>query len=128
AIRPASVTPDELLVAGPVDRISYDDAQRLAYRPAVPGERYGPLWATYWFRISASVPAAWAERRADLIWATRAESTLWIDGRSVQGLHGVDWHQRPDATVLSPAHGGEHLELHVELACNGLFGRLEHAP
>jgi alpha-mannosidase len=128
AIRPASVTPDELLVAGPVDRISYDDAQRLAYRPAVPGERYGPLWATYWFRISASVPATWAERRVDLIWATRAESTVWIDGRSVQGLHGVDWHQRPDATVLSPGHGGEQLELHVELACNGLFGRLEHAP
>ena len=128
AIRPASVAPGELLVAGPVDRISFDEAQGLAYRPAVPGERYGPLWATYWFRVSATVPAAWAERRVDLIWATQAESTLWIDGRSVQGLHGVDWHQRPDATVLPAARGGEQLELHVELACNGLFGRLEQAP
>ena len=128
AIRPATVAPDRLLVAGPVDRISYDDAQRLDYRMAEPGERYGPLWATYWFRISATVPDAWTGRRVDLVWATRAESTLWIDGRSVQGLHGVEWHQRPDATVLGRAAGGERLELQVELACNGLFGRLEQAP
>ena len=35
----------------PVDRISYDEAQRLDYRPAALGERFGPLWATYWFRV-----------------------------------------------------------------------------
>ncbi len=128
AIRPAAVASDRLLDAGPGGRISYDDAQRLDYRAAEPGERYGPLWATYWFRISATVPDAWAGRRVALLWATHAESTLWIDGRSVQGLHGVDWHQRPDATVLGSAAGGEHVELQVELACNGLFGRLEQAP
>ena len=128
AIRPASVAIDSLRVAGPVGRISYDEAQQLAYRPVVPGARYGPLWATYWFRLGATIPAAWAGRRVDLIWATDAESTLWIDGRSVQGLHGTEWHQRPDATVLSTAEGGEQLELQIELACNGLFGRLERAP
>ena len=128
AIRPETVMPDKLLVAGPVDRISYDEAQGLDFRAAVPGERYGPLWATYWFRLAATVPAAWAGRRVDLIWATRAESTLWVDGRSIQGLHGVEWEQRPDATVLAAAAGGERVDVQLELACNGLFGRLERAP
>jgi len=128
AIHPATAAPDELLVAGPVGRISYEEAQRLDYRPAAPGERLGPLWATYWFRLRAHVPADWQGRRVDLLWASRAESTLWLDGRAVQGLHGVEWHQRPDATVTRSARGGETLELAVELACNGLFGELGAPP
>jgi alpha-mannosidase len=128
AVRPETVAPGELLVAGPVDRIRYDEAQALDYRPAQPGERYGPLWATYWFRLAATVPEQWAGRRVDLLWATRAESTLWMAGRPVQGLHGTEPHQRPDATVLASAAGGERVDLAVELACNGLFGRLDRSP
>jgi alpha-mannosidase len=127
-VRPETVAPDELLVAGPVDRISYDEARRLDYRPAVSGERYGPLWATYWCRMGATVPAGWAGRRVDLLWNSAAESTLWVDGRALQGLHGTDPRERPDATVLEPARGGEHVELTIELACNGLFGRLGSPP
>jgi alpha-mannosidase len=127
-VRPETVAPDELLVAGPVDRISYDEAQRLDYRPAVAGERYGPLWATYWFRLGATVPEHWAARRVDLLWQSAAESTLWIDGRAVQGLHGTDPRERPDATVLEAARGGENVELAIELACNGLFGRMGSPP
>jgi len=121
-VRPETVAPDELLVAGPVDRISYDAAQQLEYRPAVPGERYGPLWATYWFRLGATLPEQWAGRRVDLIWASPAESTLWIDGSSIQGLHGTAAHERPDATVPDSALGAGRIELAIELACNGLFG------
>jgi alpha-mannosidase len=128
AIRPETVTADELLVAGPVDRIPYDEAQALDYRPAEAGERYGPLWATYWFRLAATVPERWAGRRVDLLWGTRAESTLWLDRRPVQGLHGTEPHQRPDATVVTAARGGERIELALELACNGLFGRLDRPP
>jgi alpha-mannosidase len=128
AIRPETIAPDELLVAGPVDRISWEEAQALDYRPVEQGERLEPLWATYWFRLAATVPGHWAGRRVDLLWATRAESTLWIDGRSVQGLHGTEPHQRPDATVLERARGGERVELSLELACNGLFGRLDRPP
>jgi alpha-mannosidase len=128
AIHPEAVAPDELLVAGPVDRIPLAEARRLDYRPAAPGERLGPLWATYWFRLRATIPPAWDDRRVDLLWASRAESTLWIDGRAAQGLHGTDWHQRPDATVALRARGGEALELWIELACNGLFGRLDAPP
>jgi alpha-mannosidase len=119
---------DELLVAGPVDRIPVEEAATLDYRAAQVGERLGPLWATYWFRVRATVPDAWRGRRVDLLWASRAESTLWIDGRSIQGLHGPDFTRRPDALLLEQARGGEQLEVAIELACNGLFGQLEAPP
>jgi alpha-mannosidase len=127
-VYPEQRAPDELLIAGPVDRIPVEDAAALDYRPAQPGERLGPLWATYWFRVRATVPDEWRGRRVDLLWAASAESTLWIDGRSIQGLHGSDRAQRPDALLLEHARGGEHLELAIELACNGLFGQLDAPP
>ena len=58
-IYPDSRPADAVLVAGPVDRISWDEAQALEYRPAEIGERFGPLWATYWFRVRATVPEEW---------------------------------------------------------------------
>jgi alpha-mannosidase len=128
AVRPEVVEPDELLVAGPVDRIPYAEARELEYEPTQPGRRLGPLWATYWFRVAATIPPAWDGRRVDLLWRSRAESALWIDGRVVQGLHGTEPHQRPDATVAEHARGGERVELEIELACNGLFGKLDPLP
>jgi alpha-mannosidase len=120
--------PDELLVAGPVGRIPYDEAAGLDYRPAQLCERLGPLWATYWFRLAATLPDEWRGARVDLLWQTTAETTLWRDGRAVQGLHGIEPTQRPDATVLDEARGGERVELALELACNGLFGQQEAPP
>jgi alpha-mannosidase len=78
--------------------------------------------------VRATVPEEWRGRRVDLYWATAAESTLWIEGRSVQGLHGSDRGQRPDALLVEQARGGERLEAAIELACNGLFGQLEAPP
>ena len=116
--------PDELLVAGPVDRIDLDDADRLDYRPSRLGERFGPLWATYWFQVRATVPQEWRGERVDLLWVSHSEATLWMDGRPVQGLNTSPDGARPDAMVLASAAGGERLDLRVELACNGLFGEL----
>src|SRR5262249_46671833 len=82
--------PDELLVAGPVGGISHDEAAALDYRRARLGARLGPLWATYWFRLSAKVPDEWRGTRVDLLWRTTAETTVWRDGRAVQGLHGIE--------------------------------------
>jgi alpha-mannosidase len=113
----------DLLVAGPVDRIGRDQAQSLDYRPAELGQRFGPLWATYWFRGSAEVPQAWAGQRVDLLWDSASEATLWLDGVPAQGLN----RHHQDAVLASPAAGGERVELEVELACNGLFGEQEAA-
>jgi alpha-mannosidase len=116
--------PDSLRVAGPVDRIPPGDAEELEYRNAELGERFGPLWATYWFRVEATVPAEWAGERVDLLWVSHSEATLWIDGRPVHGLNSSPGGARVDAPVLDPAAGGERLDLRVELACNGKFGEL----
>jgi alpha-mannosidase len=116
--------PDQLLVAGPVDRIDPGDAELLDYRPCELGERFGPLWATYWFRVRATVPREWRGGRVDLLWVSHSEATLWRDGRPLQGLNTSPDGARPDAMVLASAAGGDRLDLRVELACNGLFGEL----
>jgi len=112
---------DELLVGPPVDRIDRADALALPYRPHEPGERFGPLWTTFWFRGRATVPGEWEGRRVDLLWETPAEATLWLDGVAAQGLNR---HHR-DALLAQPSVGGAELAFEVELACNGLFGKLD---
>ena len=116
--------PGSLRVAGPVDRVSPEEAERLDYRDAELGERFGPLWATYWFRVEATVPEEWAGERVDLLWVSHSEATLWIGARPVQGLNSSPQGARIDAPVLEPAAGGERLDLRVEMACNGKFGAL----
>ena len=120
-VRPERHAVDELLVAGPVDRISWEEAQQLDYRPADLGERFGPLWATYWFRVRATVPEEWSGRRAELLWSSLSEAALWIDGRVVQGLNTDGDGERPDAVIARSAEPGP-VELWVEVACNGMFG------
>ena len=112
---------DSVLVAGPVDRISWDEAQALSYRPAQAGERFGPLWATYWFRVSATVPEEWRGERVDLLFVSHSEAALWRDGAIVQGLNTGGGGERPDAVLAAAAEPGA-IELQIELACNGMFG------
>ncbi len=126
---------DELLVSERQDeRISYDAAQALKkWRPAQIGEQFGPLWSTYWFRAKVQLPKGWAGRRVDLLWASHSEATLWMDGKSVQGLNhtpmSFDKSTRPDAILLQRAKGGETLKFQLEMACNKLFGYDEnYAP
>src|SRR5262249_4585300 len=81
-------------------------------------------WATYWFQVAATVPPEWAGARVDLLWVSHSEATLWRDGRPLQGLNTSPDGARVDAMVLDRAAGDERLDLRVELACNGLFGRM----
>ena len=127
-VRADARSPDRLLVAGPVDRIPAAEAERLEYRPAALGEQFGPLWATYWFRVEATVPPEWAGERVDLLWVSHSEATLWIDGRPAQGLNATRGGARTDALLLDRADGGEHLDLRVEMACNAAFGTLVERP
>jgi alpha-mannosidase len=119
-IYPETRTVDELLVSPRVGRIAWADAQRLEYRRAELGERFGPLWATYWFRVRATVPDEWRRARVDLLWQSGSEATLWRDGRVVVGLN----RHHAEATLVEAAQPGE-VACEVELACNGLFGRQE---
>ena len=109
---------DRLEVSPQVDRISWGKAQQLDYRTATIGERFGPVWATFWFRLTATVPSEWAGAQVDLIWMTGNESLLWLDGRAAQGLVDGSGHMRPVAALVDRATGGERVEAQIELACN----------
>src|SRR5205823_2672144 len=87
---------EDLLVSGPAQRISFADAQSLCeFKSAKPGDQFGPAWATFWFRANVPVPAEWKGSRVDLLWDSQSEATLWVDGRSVQGLNMTSG-DRPD--------------------------------
>src|SRR5690242_9501719 len=123
----AEVRPvDRILVRERTDRIPYSAAQSLPYRPTRPGEQFGPLWATFWFRCEADVPQSWAGSRVDLLWESHSEAMLWMNGRSIQGLN-QDPEQRyrddrPDAILIPQARGGETVSFEIEMACNRMFG------
>ncbi|MEA2286230.1 MAG: alpha-mannosidase, partial [Solirubrobacteraceae bacterium] len=113
---------ERMALSGPTERIDHAAAQHLPYRDVALGEPLGPLFATYWLRVEATVPETWAGSRVDLLLDTRSEATLWLDGRAVQGLNSAASQPRPDATVLPSATGGERLRLELEIACNDPFG------
>jgi alpha-mannosidase len=119
-----AVAPERLAVAGPVDRIEPAEAELLDYRDCELGETFGPLWATYWFKVEATVPERWQGERVDLLWVSHSEATLWDGGRALQGLNTSPDGARVDAMLRQAAAAAERLDLRVELACNGLFGQL----
>lgn len=119
---------DRLRIAGPVDRISHEAAQALDYRDAPLGLALGPLWATWWLQVEATVPPEWEGEQVDLLLVTHSEATLWLDGRPVQGLMTSPQFQRPAAMLTECARAGEPLRAELEIACNGLFGWAELHP
>src|SRR3954453_11561426 len=121
-IHPERAPVASLELAGPVGRIEPATADALGYRAVALGAELGPLFATYWLRVGATVPEAWAGARVDLLADTRSEATLWVDGRAVQGLNSAAAQARPDATLLPSARGGETLRFSLEIAGNDPFG------
>jgi alpha-mannosidase len=121
-VYPERMPVTDLTVAGPVERISYQEAQGLTgFGPAKLGDSFGPLWATHWFRGRVTVPDAWAGTRVDVLWDSQSEAALWLEGRSAQGLNMTQG-DRPDAILCDRCKGGETIEFQVEMACNVKFG------
>ncbi len=114
--------PLQVEVAGPVDRITYEEAQKLQYQPARIGMPLAPQWSTYWFRLRGTVPEAWRGKPVDLLFITHGECLLWRDGKPVQGLTyvpGDSWSgaDRKDARLYDLPQDGN-LYLEVEAASN----------
>src|SRR3954470_11655134 len=112
-IHPEAIAPDALLVSERTGRISHAEAQQLAYRPAEIGEAFGPQWATYWFRLAATVPDAWAGRPVELVWDSGCEALLFRDGAPVQGLVKGGGYDRTTVPLGTPTG---RLELAIEMA------------
>ncbi len=119
---PEAVPADRLLVSERTERIGWHAAQALTYRDAELGEAFGPQWATYWFRIAATIPEAWAGAVVELAWDSGSEATLWRDGEPLQGLNAGATARRTEARLTGAAAGGERVEVAVEMACNSWMG------
>ena len=118
AIYPEREAALSIEMAGPTDRIGHAAAQGLDYRPVALGQALGPLWATYWFRVTARVPQEWRGARVDLWWDSRSEALLRLNGVTAQGLNIY----RHAATLTPRASGGETITFEIEVACNRSFG------
>jgi alpha-mannosidase len=100
------------------DPVPFAAAAKAAYTPVKPGFQWGPVWSTAWFRITGRVPASMSGRTVGLRFSTDTEALLWKDGSPHHGLDA----NRDFVRVFTPARGGEDVLLHVEAACNHLFG------
>ncbi|PAW79890.1 MAG: hypothetical protein B9S32_00765 [Verrucomicrobia bacterium Tous-C9LFEB] len=115
-----------------VSRISYAEAMRLKYTPVRAKQEFGPRFSTYWFKIQGVIPRAWRQGTVDLIFNTRSEGTIWLDGKPVQGLNPagpIDWPLSNRIDFRLPSNVVRHgkFELAVEMSCNQLFGYAGHA-
>ena len=82
----------------PADGEPVPVAQALAaeYAPARVGDRWGPPWATAWFRVTGTVPPEWAGRRVEAVFdlgfvadwpGSQAEALVYdLEGRPVKGI------------------------------------------
>ncbi|WP_017555700.1 alpha-mannosidase [Nocardiopsis baichengensis] len=94
------------------------------YRPAGPGEPWGPPWGTTWFRIRGRVPEAWAGRTVEAVVdlgfdghmpGFQCEGLAYTaDGAVVKGLSPRNRWLR----VASSAQAGQPVEYFVEAAAN----------
>jgi alpha-mannosidase len=114
-------------VAGPVDRITYDDAQKLTYKPAEIGMKIDPLWATFWFRVNADLPEAWKNKTVAIRFNTRSEGLVWIDGKPYQGVNYLDYQPwgdegRIDVRLPETMVKSGKVAAQIEVTCNGMFG------
>lgn len=105
----------------PGDEPDYPRAAAAAYTPVDLGWTWGPRWSTTWFRLTGEAPPSMRGQTVALRFSSGTEALLWSSGgEPVQGLDV----NRDAAVLFTPAHGGEHVRLLIEAACNHPFGVL----
>ncbi|EGG21717.1 alpha-mannosidase [Cavenderia fasciculata] len=112
-----------LKVSEKCDRITFDESQSLKYESCKVGKVFGPSWSSFWFQVSIDVPQSMKGEEVHFLWNSSSEALIWRDGAPIQGLTGGTWvDKRIEYKLFDVAEGGEHVELVIEMACNGMFG------
>ncbi|MFF2847909.1 alpha-mannosidase [Streptomyces sp. NPDC058001] len=93
-------------------------------RPIAPGTPWGTPWGTSWFKVTGTVPSAWAGRTVEAVLdlgftprtpGFQCEGLVHLpDGTPVKGLHPRNAYVR----VGAPVAGGEHVDWRIEAASN----------
>lgn len=84
-----------------------------SFSPVQLGWRWGPVWSTAWFRITADVPESLKDQSLAIQFSSGTEATFWHDGTP---WHGLD--ENRDLVRLDPSMlGSGGLEFLIEAAC-----------
>ncbi|MFB9464710.1 alpha-mannosidase [Streptomyces cinereospinus] len=132
AVYPESVPLDVAVWHAPGEPVPVAEGLAAEPRPIEVGTRWGAPWGTSWFRVTGTVPLAWAGRTVEALLdlgfdegmpGFQCEGLVYRpDGTPVKGLNPRNQWVR----VGAPAEGGEEVRLHIEAASNPVV--LGHPP
>ncbi|CAN6674546.1 alpha-mannosidase [Trichomonascus vanleenenianus] len=105
-------------------RPPFKEAVKNTFRPASIGEKFGPSWATHWFRVQIKVPDSWPKKQEVLFnWDCGNEGLIFTeDGRVVVGLSGEE---RQEWIIPPSWNDGKWHTFYIETGCNGMFGNAD---
>ncbi|CAM5605172.1 alpha-mannosidase [Streptomyces viridochromogenes] len=132
AVYPESVPLDVAVWHAPDEPVPVAEGLAATPEPIHVGARWGAPWGTSWFRVSGTVPEAWAGRTVEALLdlgfdenmpGFQCEGLVYRpDGTPVKGLNPRNQWVR----VAAPAEGGEEVRLHIEAASNPVI--LDYHP
>ncbi|MFE7974921.1 alpha-mannosidase [Streptomyces shenzhenensis] len=132
AVYPESVPLDVAVWHAPGEPVPVEEGLAAAPEPVEVGARWGAPWGTSWFRVTGTVPEAWAGRTVEALLdlgfdenmpGFQCEGLVYRpDGTPVKGLNPRNQWVR----VGAPVTGGEQVRLHIEAASNPVI--LDYRP
>ncbi|MEU6547229.1 glycoside hydrolase family 38 C-terminal domain-containing protein [Streptomyces sp. NPDC046859] len=132
AVYPESVPLDVAVWHAPGEPVPVAEGLAATPEPIGVGARWGAPWGTSWFRVTGTVPEAWAGRTVEALLdlgfdenmpGFQCEGLVYRpDGTPVKGLNPRNQWVR----VAAPAEGGEEVWLHIEAASNPVI--LDYHP
>lgn len=132
ALYPDSTPLDVSVWTAPGEPVPVAEGLTAPAEPIAVGDRWGAPWGTSWFRVSGTVPEAWAGRTVEAVLdlgfdenmpGFQCEGLVYRpDGTPVKGLNPRNQWVR----IASHATGGEQVLLHIEAASNPVL--LDYHP
>ncbi|MFF9086146.1 alpha-mannosidase [Streptomyces sp. NPDC014991] len=132
AVYPESVPLQVAVWHAPDEPVPVAEGLAAEPEPIEVGARWGAPWGTSWFRVTGTVPMAWAGRTVEALLDLGFDENMpgfqceglvhRPDGTPVKGLNPRNQWVR----VGTPVAGGEEVRLHIEAASNPVI--LDHHP
>ncbi|MFE0514471.1 alpha-mannosidase, partial [Streptomyces sp. NPDC058964] len=132
AVYPESVPLEVAVWHAPGEPVPVDEGLAAEPEPIEVGARWGAPWGTSWFRVTGTVPEAWAGKTVEALLdlgfdenmpGFQCEGLVYRpDGTPVKGLNPRNQWVR----VGAPVEGGEEVRLHIEAASNPVI--LDYHP
>ncbi|MFD1661525.1 alpha-mannosidase [Streptomyces caeni] len=135
AVYPESVSLEVAVWHAPGEPVPVAEGLAAPAEPIAVGTRWGAPWGTSWFRVTGTVPEAWAGRTVEALLdlgfdenmpGFQCEGLVYRpDGTPVKGLNPRNQWVR----IGSPVEGGEQVDLRIEAASNPvILGYRPFAP